>query len=208
MKPTILRLLCLALPLFFLSHVPAQGATNSSCSAESMLKETLDCISKNNLTDQEIASVMDSLKTATSVLEKRHKTVCAEAPPKSCRTPMAHSKGGLVCATVGDARYCKPMCNEGHDFAFLRRSRLFEECKAGNQSSWSTQYIGGNRLAVCDRATIQISGAKTAYFPKGQDCLKTKSQGNLEKEVTQTFLSELQSSGIQGNPRHVCLVCG
>uniref|UniRef100_A0A0E9SQ15 Uncharacterized protein n=1 Tax=Anguilla anguilla TaxID=7936 RepID=A0A0E9SQ15_ANGAN len=49
MKPTILRLLCLALPLFFLSHVPAQGATNSSCSAESMLKETLDCIYEKQL---------------------------------------------------------------------------------------------------------------------------------------------------------------
>lgn len=38
---------------------------------------------------------------------------------------------------------------QGYDFNFMRRSRLFEECSAATQHKWTTQYIGGNRLAIC-----------------------------------------------------------
>lgn len=41
-------------------------------------------------------------------------------------------------------------CKQGYDFSFLRRSRLFEECSAATQHKWTTQFIGGNRLAICD----------------------------------------------------------
>ncbi len=39
---------------------------------------------------------------------------------------------------------------QGYDFTFLRRSRLFEECSSATQDKWTTQFIGGNRLAICE----------------------------------------------------------
>ncbi|KAJ8359889.1 hypothetical protein SKAU_G00164140 [Synaphobranchus kaupii] len=219
MKPTILRFICLVLPMFHPLLASEQEAANpSNCSAESVpherlsaqLKESLDCIDTlaSKWAENQTASVLDSLNTAIKVLQKHHKTACTEPHPKRCGNPMVHSKGGLVCVTMGDVRYCKPMCNEGYDFAFLRRSRLYEHCKAGNKTSWSTQYIGGKRLADCNKSTIQIAGAKSAYFPEGQDCLKTKSESDLERNITRIFVSELQSTGIQGVPEYKCLICG
>uniref|UniRef100_A0A671KZX4 Uncharacterized protein n=1 Tax=Sinocyclocheilus anshuiensis TaxID=1608454 RepID=A0A671KZX4_9TELE len=40
-------------------------------------------------------------------------------------------------------------CKQGYDFKFIRRSRLFEECSSATQDKWTTQSIGGNRLAIC-----------------------------------------------------------
>ncbi|XP_061084493.1 uncharacterized protein si:ch1073-126c3.2 [Conger conger] len=218
MKQITLRL-CLALPMFFLPGPSLQEATNSSsCSSESaetmrltdQLKESLDCVDTlaSVWADNETASVLSSLTTAVKVLQGHQKSACLQAHPKQCPAPGVPSKGGLVCATIGDARYCKPMCNEGFDFDFLRRSRLYEECKAGIKPTWTTQYIGGKTLAICNKAAIAISGATSAYFPKDQDCLKTKSESDLEREVIQTFVSELKAKGIRGTAEYKCLTCG
>ncbi|KAJ8248219.1 hypothetical protein GJAV_G00239700 [Gymnothorax javanicus] len=219
MKPVLFSLTCLVLPLFFLLRASAQEATNSSsCSAKpasyerlsAQLKESLNCVDvlASNWTQTEIFSVLNSLHAAIKTLEKVPIAGCQDAHPKQCPAPVVHSKGGLACVTIGDARYCKPMCNDGFDFNFLRRSRLYEECKAGPKPSWTTQYVGGNRLATCSKSNIQISGAKTAYFPKGQDCMTTKSQSDLEKKVIQTFVSELEAAGIKGPVTYECLICG
>ncbi|KAI4875660.1 hypothetical protein NFI96_029809, partial [Prochilodus magdalenae] len=99
--------------------------------------------------------------------------------PGDCPFPVVHSKGGLACVSAERKVYCKPMCNEGQDFSFLRRTRVYEECSAATNNKWTTQYVGGNKLAVCN---TPISGAPSAYFPKDQDCLKTKSDQDLEEE--------------------------
>lgn len=43
---------------------------------------------------------------------------------------------------------------QGYDFAFLRISRLYEECSVQTQYKWTTQYIGGNKLAVCNGKVV------------------------------------------------------
>uniref|UniRef100_A0AAZ3RPA8 Uncharacterized protein n=1 Tax=Oncorhynchus tshawytscha TaxID=74940 RepID=A0AAZ3RPA8_ONCTS len=141
--------------------------------------------------DNQTAVVINSLQTLTVILEKRQKTECPAA--------VAQSKGGLVCVSIKMRRYCKPMCNEGFDFAFLRNSRMYEECSADTKFKWTTHYIGGNKLAVCNRA-------KTAYFPKNQDCLTTKSNSDLEAQLIQQFKSELMD--IEGETKYDCLLCG
>lgn len=40
--------------------------------------------------------------------------------------------------------------SQGYDFAFLRRSRIFDECSSQTGYKWNTQYVGGNKLAVCN----------------------------------------------------------
>ncbi|KAK6328623.1 hypothetical protein J4Q44_G00006010 [Coregonus suidteri] len=100
------------------------------------------------------------------------------------------------------------MCNEGYDFAFLRTSRLYENCGADTKFNWTTQYIGGNRLAVCNKSSRPIAGAKTAYFLKDQDCLTTKSYDDQVFKIIQQFINELKSKGIEGETKYTCLVCG
>ncbi|XP_069719686.1 uncharacterized protein [Phaenicophaeus curvirostris] len=69
----------------------------------------------------------------------------------SCPLPTAPRNGGLVCVIIDDAQYCKPMCNKGYDFQFLRRNRLYEVCGSATSFSWTTQLVGGKELAVCNR---------------------------------------------------------
>lgn len=38
---------------------------------------------------------------------------------------------------------------QGFDFAFIRRSRLYDECSQQTKYEWDSQYIGGRTLAVC-----------------------------------------------------------
>ncbi|KAK1791213.1 hypothetical protein P4O66_013233 [Electrophorus voltai] len=109
-------------------------------------------------------------------------------------------------ATV--STHCSGLEAQGYDFAFLRRSRLFEECSPATKHKWTTQYVGGNRLAVCNKSNMQISGVTSAYFLKDQDCLSTKSDSALEERVINTFVQELQDSHIKGNYTHACLLCG
>ncbi|KFP28273.1 hypothetical protein N325_04782, partial [Colius striatus] len=39
-----------------------------------------------------------------------HSKVCRQLPP--CPLPLAPRNGGLVCVTIDNAQYCKPMCNK------------------------------------------------------------------------------------------------
>lgn len=39
--------------------------------------------------------------------------------------------------------------SQGYDFQFLRKTRVYEECSEQTKYKWGTQYIGGNKLAVC-----------------------------------------------------------
>lgn len=57
-------------------------------------------------------------------------------------------------------------------------------------------------------ALFQVSGAKTAYFPKDQDCITTKSSSQLQNRIIEDLTTELKNKGIKGEPRHACLVCG
>lgn len=57
-------------------------------------------------------------------------------------------------------------------------------------------------------ASFQLSGAKTAYFPRDQDCLTTKSSSRLQDGVIEGFKAELKNEGVQGEAQYACLVCG
>lgn len=124
---------------------------------------------------------------------------------------------------------------QGFDFAFLRRSRLYDECSEKTGHKWDSQYIGGNTLAVCNgeasppgctqaprthtdvgfwfsflfpEALFPISGVTTAYFPKNQDCVTTKSNSDQQRHVLDTFIRELRNQDVDAEPQHACLVCG
>ncbi|XP_034041059.1 uncharacterized protein si:ch1073-126c3.2 [Thalassophryne amazonica] len=148
------------------------------------------------------------MKTLREALHKHQLTECKDAEPKECPEAEVPQNGGLICIPFGNKRYCKPMCNHGYDFGFIRISRLYEECSKETKYKWTTQYVGGNRLAVCDESSIQISGAKTAYFPKDQDCLVTKANKSLRNSVMDVFASELKNKGVVGDPQHACFICG
>ncbi|XP_014062442.1 uncharacterized protein si:ch1073-126c3.2 [Salmo salar] len=211
-------LLCFCSLTAVLSYAVAQeeDVGNNSCSSTTLmfkqlstqLADVAQCA--ENMTSQlsvdQTAVVINSLQTLTVILQKHQKTVYQEVKPKQCPAAVAQSEGGLVCVTINKRRYCKPMCNEGFDFAFLRKSRLYEECSAGTKFQWTTQYIGGNRLAVCNKSSSSIAGATTAYFPKDQDCLTTKSNSDLEAKILNEFYNELKN--IEGQKENACLVCG
>nr|XP_046207885.1 uncharacterized protein si:ch1073-126c3.2 [Oncorhynchus gorbuscha] len=193
-----------------------QDVGSNSCSSTTLmfkqlstqLAEAAQCAKNitSQWSDDQTAVVINSLQTLTVILEKHQKTVCQTFEPKECPAAVAQSKGGLVCVTNKMRRYCKPMCNEGFDFAFLRNSRLYEECSADTKFKWTTHYIGGNKLAICNKSSRSIAGAKTAYFPKNQDCLTTKSNSDLEAQLIQQFKSELKD--IEGETEYDCLLCG
>lgn len=211
-------LLCFCSLTALLSCAVAQeeDVGNNSCSSTTLLfkqlsthlAEAAQCAKHINSqwSDNQTAVVINSLQTLTVILQKHKKTVCHNFEPKECPAAVAQSKGGLVCVTNKKRRYCKPMCNEGFDFAFLRNSRLYEECSADTKFKWTTQYIGGDKLAVCNKSSRSIAGAKTAYFPKNQDCLTTKSNRDLEAQLIQQFKSELKD--IEGETEYDCLLCG
>ncbi|XP_072532820.1 uncharacterized protein [Salminus brasiliensis] len=195
----------------------AQAETSSpSCPSRSLehflenLKLSEECLQLHaaQWRDNDTAALLDSLHRLTDILEKRQKTACKDMMPGDCPFPVIPSKGGLACVVIEEKIYCKPMCNEGQDFSFLRRTKVYEECSAATNHKWTTQYVGGNKLAVCNKSNIQISGAPSAYFPTDQDCLKTKSVQALEKSVTDTFVEELRNNSIEGIVTHTCLLCG
>ncbi|CAB1343759.1 unnamed protein product, partial [Coregonus sp. 'balchen'] len=121
---------------------------------------------------------------------KQLSTQLQEFEPKQCPAAVAQSKGGLVCVSINKKCYCKHMSNEvlfpGYDCVFLSRSHLYGECSTDTRHKWTIHYIGGNKLAVCNRKSpLPIAGAETAYFPKDQDCLTTKSYNDLEAKLIQ-----------------------
>ncbi|KAI5611672.1 hypothetical protein C0J50_1313 [Silurus asotus] len=159
-------------------------------------------------TESQNAAIINNLNRLMDIFKKNQKSVCEHVTPKECPAPAVQSKGGIVCVSANGKRYCKPMCNEGYDFSFLRTSRLYEECSNATSFRWTTQYVGGNKLAVCNRSNIQISATSSAYFPVNQDCWVTKSNSTLEQEVINTFENELSAKNIQGPYTHRCMVCG
>ncbi|XP_038588312.1 uncharacterized protein LOC119913069 [Micropterus salmoides] len=161
-----------------------------------------------NLSAQQTAALLFSTRDLSDALHKHQLKECQDAEPKECPVAEVPENGGLACLTVANKRYCKPMCNHGYDFGFIRRSRLYDECSQQTGHKWDTQYVGGNKLAVCNKESIQVSGAQTAYFPKDQDCLTTKSSSQLQNSTMEVFTNELKNQGIQGEPEYACLVCG
>ncbi|XP_032398063.1 uncharacterized protein si:ch1073-126c3.2 [Etheostoma spectabile] len=157
---------------------------------------------------EQTATILQSLTNLTDTLQKQQLKDCQNAEPKNCIEAQVPENGGLACVTVDNRRLCKPMCSHGYDFNFLRRSRLFEECSEQTSYKWQTQYVGGNKLAECNEAKVQVSGAKTAYFPKDQSCLTTKSNRTLQRRLLEDLTTELKNLGIQGEPQNPCLVCG
>ncbi|KAG7334449.1 hypothetical protein KOW79_002856 [Hemibagrus wyckioides] len=159
-------------------------------------------------TENQNADVFSNLNRLADVLKKNQKAVCKDATPKECPTPAVQSKGGLVCVSTSGKRFCKPMCNEGYDFGFLRISRLFETCSDATNYSWTTQLVGGNKLAICNKSSIRVAGASSTYFPANQDCWTTKSNSTLEQEIINAFENELSAKNVNGPYTHRCLMCG
>ncbi|KAM4591997.1 uncharacterized protein PAE49_020152 [Odontesthes bonariensis] len=157
---------------------------------------------------QQTAALLMHTRNLAKLLHQHQLRECQNAEPKQCLEADVPSNGGLACVTVDNKRYCKPLCNSGFDFGFLRRSRLFDECSEQTGFRWNSQYVGGNKLAVCNEATIQVSGASSAYFPKDQDCLTTKSNSQLMNATMEAFSTELRTQGVVGDRRQYCLVCG
>nr|XP_046257580.1 uncharacterized protein si:ch1073-126c3.2 [Scatophagus argus] len=157
---------------------------------------------------EQTAALLLSIRNLNNNLHKHQLNDCQGAEPTRCPEAEVPANGGLACVTVSNKRYCKPLCNYGYDFGFLRVSRLYDECSEQTGFKWDSQYVGGNKLAVCNEASIQVSGAKTAYFPKDQDCLTTKSSHQLWNSTIDILTTELKNKGVHGEPQHACLVCG
>ncbi|XP_007897579.1 uncharacterized protein si:ch1073-126c3.2 [Callorhinchus milii] len=135
---------------------------------------------------------------------------CHKVSPKNCSIPLVPNNGGLMCLTLNKTRYCKPMCNQEADFNFLRKSRLFESCGESTQYQWTTQYVGGSRLAQCSvtRMNLHVSGDATAYFRS--TCHQALLDYENSKMMMNNFKKELQAKGIVGKikNRTECLMCG
>ncbi|KAK9541247.1 hypothetical protein VZT92_001306 [Zoarces viviparus] len=205
--------------LAVLSSAGAQNATLlQNCASQTQLLKRLSADLKGAVecgetlpsawSPQETAALVLSMRSMTDTLHRHQLQECQGAEPTKCPEAEVPPGGGLVCVTVDNKRYCKPLCSHGYDFAFIRRSRLYDECSEHTAYKWQTQYVGGNKLAVCSEASIQVSGAKSAYFPKDQDCLTTKSSIQLQSGVIEEFTAELKAEGVQGEPQSACLVCG
>ncbi|XP_054655701.1 uncharacterized protein si:ch1073-126c3.2 [Dunckerocampus dactyliophorus] len=157
---------------------------------------------------QQTAALLLHMRNVTDVLHKHQQSECYGAEPVECPEPEVPKNGGLVCATLANRRYCKPLCNHGYDFAFIRRSRLFDECSEQTGYRWNSQYIGGNALAFCNEASIQVAGGKTAYFPKDNSCLATKTSDHKHSDIIQDFTEELKGLHLEADAQSLCLVCG
>ncbi|XP_074011284.1 uncharacterized protein [Numenius arquata] len=150
-----------------------------------------------------------TLQEALDRLRPAQEKFCKQLPP--CPLPLAPRNGGLVCVTIDNAQYCKPMCNKGYDFQFLRRSRLYEVCGNATGFSWTTQLGGGKELAVCNPSDIAVSGAESAYFPTNSTCLHTLAFSETQTEQLNIFLKELGEQGIDSSNRDKeadCIICG
>ncbi|KAF5890584.1 uncharacterized protein DAT39_019712 [Clarias magur] len=214
MTAVVIKLLSL-LTVLSLADVQAQTADCSTYQwsfkeISEKLKIPGDCLKSliDEWTDSQTAEIFINLNRLVDIIKKSEKSACKDASPKQCPVPEAPSNGGVVCVSVGEKRYCKPMCNKGYDFAFLRRSRLYEECSNDTVYHWTTQYVGGNRLAICDESNTPIAGAPSAYFPENQDCFTTQSNSTLELKVINIFQEELGAKNIAGPYKDKCLMCG
>ncbi|KAM9727508.1 uncharacterized protein ACNS7B_018027 [Menidia menidia] len=164
------------------------------------MKEAAECgeVPQSGWSAQQTAALLIYARNLTDALHRHQQRECPVSGPGGCPAPEVPANGGLVCMTVEDRSFCKPLCNPGYDFAFLRRSRLVDECSRETGYRWNSQYVGGNRLAECREAAVQVSGSSSAYFPKDQDCLTTKSSRQLTAVALKTLATEIRAEGVQG----------
>lgn len=187
--------------LFAFLSTLTHGQSHSSClpadfsfdQLDKQLQNIKNCLEtvSDNWTSYQHGNILNQLQALTDIIQRQDNKAFQKLLPENCPAPAVPENGGLLCLSVKDKIYCKPMCNAGYDFNFLRRSRLFEECSTATKHTWTTQYIGGNRLAICNKSHIEVSGAPSAYFPKGEDCHITKSNEQLTQNITNIFKSEL-----------------
>ncbi|XP_072281168.1 uncharacterized protein [Pyxicephalus adspersus] len=149
-----------------------------------------------NLTQQSSKHFSDQMES----VNRTHPTMSFEQIVNltNCTVPLVPKNGGLVCVYIDNIYYCKPMCNKGYDFAFLRRSRLYEECGSKTNFKWTTQYVGGSRLAECIESDVLVSGQPSTYFNK-EKCEEIVSDKERKQKYIDEFISELKTKGIQKN---------
>ncbi|XP_073537563.1 uncharacterized protein [Phyllobates terribilis] len=161
-----------------------------------------------NLTLSQINSlILWTQQALVSLKEYQTKVYNKSVMTTNCTVPLVPKHGGLVCAYFDNVYYCKPMCDQGYDFSFLRRSRLYEKCGPETGFSWTSQYPGGNRLAECTASAIAISGQSSAYF-KEKKCQEAVTMGTEEIYIDE-FIKELDDNGITKNHKRErnILVC-
>ncbi|XP_051897394.1 uncharacterized protein si:ch1073-126c3.2 [Pristis pectinata] len=147
------------------------------------------------------------LQTAADNLRSIHRKDCQGVIPRNCSSPIVPTGGGLVCLTLNKTRYCKPMCNKGFDFQFLRLSRPYERCGEATEYKWTTQYVGGNQLAVCTEHPTAVSAQPSHYFL--EHCRDALYNYSHETDITSTFERELKEK-LRGRikSKNTCLLCG
>ncbi|KAM9364997.1 uncharacterized protein KZ484_011216 [Pholidichthys leucotaenia] len=204
--------------MVFLSGSVAEESVPLSCGNQMQvwenitgsLKELAECgeTPPPTWSAQRTAAALIYMRNLTDALHKHQLKECQGAEPRECHEAEVPDNGGLVCATAAKKRYCKPMCNDGYDFGFLRRSRPFEECSEQTGYKWQSQYVGGKKLALCHKSYVQVSGQKSAYFARNQDCIITQSNKQLRTRIIEDFKAELRNQGVEEEPQYACLVCG
>uniref|UniRef100_A0A8C8RS41 Uncharacterized protein n=1 Tax=Pelusios castaneus TaxID=367368 RepID=A0A8C8RS41_9SAUR len=160
----------------------------------------------------EVNALVWSLQQVLDRLREVQGKACKAFMPENCSAPEAPQNGGLVCVSIDSVHYCKPMCNQGYDFAFLRRSRVYEKCGASTGYSWTTQLVGGNRLADCLSSPVAVSGVKSAYFPSHMSCQQTIANATAEREQIEIFHKELAEAEPDVSQKlekaFDCVLCG
>ncbi|XP_072881296.1 uncharacterized protein [Hemitrygon akajei] len=173
------------------------------------LQEYSNCMEQviNKLNATEHSELYRLLQTAADNVRSIHRKDCQTVIPKNCSLPIVPVNGGLLCLTMNKTRYCKPMCNKGFDFKFLRKSRLYERCGEATKYKWTTQYIGGSRLADCSESSRAVSAYPSQYFPTS--CRDVLYNHSLETDLISTFRKEVKQN-VDGkvNSKTMCLLCG
>ncbi|XP_078055838.1 uncharacterized protein LOC144480340 [Mustelus asterias] len=207
----LIAAICILLPVAELTGEPetCQDLFNADNyqSITSQLKVLANCSEDDvrSLEAEKQSEILGMLNAAAGRLRSIHLKGCQNIQPRNCSFPMIPKNGGLICVTHEKTRYCKPMCDQGYDFVFLRLSRLFESCGEGSGYKWSSQYLGGKRLAVCSESTTKISGQNSTYFP--QTCLDAMYNHTQERALISIFKDELKKIGVD-KIKSKCLLCG
>ncbi|XP_066454825.1 uncharacterized protein [Eleutherodactylus coqui] len=179
----------------------SENKDNTKATPCMSLRQKLKHFNNRDLANQTLSQINSLIwmmqQALVSLKEQQLKIYNETKLITKCPMPLLPTNGGLVCAYFDDICYCKPMCNQGYDFSFLRRSRLYETCGPSTAFSWTSQYIGGNRLAECTASDTAISGQSSTYF-KNEKCQEALSKGT-ENAYIEEFIKELKDNGITNN---------
>ncbi|XP_053731177.1 uncharacterized protein si:ch1073-126c3.2 [Synchiropus splendidus] len=156
---------------------------------------------------QQLAMMLLHMRNLNEKMHKHHLTECEMAQPKNCTALEVPENGGLACVTIAMRRFCRPLCHHGYDFAFIKGSPTYVECSEQTRFRWSTQYVGGNKVAVCHWSRLPPQTGNM-YFPKSQNCLTTKQSSELTQNILEDLISEVKRQGIDGAAESACLLCG